>query len=37
MSPRIRKLVGAILLMVFLSVYALLAMAAAIILQVNAS
>jgi hypothetical protein len=37
MTPRTRKLVGTIILLVFLTVYALLAMAAAIILQVNAS
>ena len=37
MSPRTRKLAGTIALLVFLTVYALLAMAAAVILQVNAS
>ncbi len=37
MTPRNRKLVGTILLVIFLSVYALLAMVAAVILQVNAS
>jgi hypothetical protein len=37
MPPRTRKLVGAIALLVFIAVYALLAMAAAIILQVSAS
>lgn len=35
MTPRIRKLVGAILLLVVIAVYSLLAMAAAVILQVN--
>lgn len=35
MTIRRRKLVGTIILMVFLAVYALLAMAAAIVLQVN--
>lgn len=37
MTQRTRKLVGAILLLVFLSIYALLAMFVAIVLQVNAS
>ncbi len=37
MTPRTRKLVGGIALLVFIAAYALLAMAAAIILQVNAS
>jgi hypothetical protein len=37
MTPRTRKLVGAIALLVFIAAYALLAMGAAIILQVNAS
>jgi hypothetical protein len=35
MTPRIRKLIGAILLLVVIAVYSLLAMAAAVILQVN--
>ncbi len=35
MLPRTRKLVGAILLLIVIAVYSLLAMAAAIILQVN--
>lgn len=35
MSPRKRKLVGAILLLIVIAVYSLLAVAAAIILQVN--
>ena len=34
---RTRKLIGAIVLLVFLTVYALLAMVAAMVLQVNAS
>lgn len=37
MHPRKRKLAGTIILLVFIVVYALLAMVAAIILQVNAS
>ena len=37
MSPRLRKLAGTVALLVFLSVYALLAMAVAVVLQVNAS
>ncbi len=37
MTVRIRKLVGAILLVVFLSVYALAAMMVAIVMQVSAS
>jgi hypothetical protein len=37
MTPRSRKLIGTIMLLIFLSVYALLAMVAAVILQVNAS
>lgn len=37
MNPRQRKLAGTIILLVFITVYALLAMVAAIILQVNAS
>jgi hypothetical protein len=37
MQPRTRKLVGTIVLLVFITVYALLAMVAAMILQVNAS
>jgi len=37
MNIRTRKLVGAIGLLIFIAVYSLLAMAAAIILQVNAS
>jgi peptidoglycan/LPS O-acetylase OafA/YrhL len=35
MTPRIRKLVGTIILLVVIAVYSLLAMAAAVILQVN--
>ena len=35
MLPRTRKLVGAILLLIVIAIYSLLAMAAAIILQVN--
>ena len=35
MPPRTRKLVGAILLLTVIAIYSLLAMAAAIILQVN--
>ncbi|MGE5265771.1 MAG: DUF2842 domain-containing protein [Deltaproteobacteria bacterium] len=35
MTPRIRKLVGAILLLVVIAIYSLLAMLAAVILQVN--
>jgi hypothetical protein len=37
MTIRTRKLVGAIALLVFLTIYALAAMMAAIVLQVNAS
>jgi hypothetical protein len=37
MTIRTRKLVGAIALLVFLAIYALAAMMAAIVLQVNAS
>lgn len=37
MTQRTRKLVGAVALLVFLSVYALLAMLAAVVLQVNGS
>ncbi len=37
MTLRTRKLVGAVVLLAFLSVYALAAMMAAIVLQVNAS
>lgn len=37
MSIRMRKLVGAIALLVFLATYALLAMLAAVVLQVNSS
>lgn len=37
MTMRTRKLVGTILLLIFVIVYALLAMVAAIVLQVNAS
>jgi hypothetical protein len=37
MTLRTRKLVGAIALIVFLAIYALAAMMAAIVLQVNAS
>ena len=37
MTPRTRKLAGTIALLVFIAVYSLLAMAAAIILQVNSS
>ena len=35
MPPRTRKLVGAILLLIVIAIYSLVAMAAAIILQVN--
>lgn len=35
MTIRTRKLVGTVVLMLFLAIYALLAMAAAIVLQVN--
>lgn len=35
MTPRIRKLTGAILLLVLIAVYSLAAMLAAVILQVN--
>jgi peptidoglycan/LPS O-acetylase OafA/YrhL len=35
MTPRIRKLVGTMILLVVIAVYCLLAMAAAVILQVN--
>lgn len=35
MTPRIRKLVGAILLLIVIAVYSLLAMLTAVILQVN--
>lgn len=35
MTPRIRKLVGAILLLILIAVYSLLAMLAAVVLQVN--
>jgi peptidoglycan/LPS O-acetylase OafA/YrhL len=35
MNPRMRKLVGAILLLLVIAVYSLVAMAVAIILQVN--
>jgi hypothetical protein len=35
MLPRTRKLLGAILLLIVIAIYSLLAMAAAIILQVN--
>lgn len=35
MTPRLRKLVGAILLLLVIAIYSLLAMAAAIILQVH--
>ncbi len=37
MTQRTRKLVGAVVLLIFLAAYALAAMAAAIVLQVNAS
>lgn len=37
MTPRIRKLVGTIALLIFLAVYALAAMMTAIVLQVSAS
>lgn len=37
MTQRKRKLVGAVVLLVFLSLYALLAMLAAVVLQVNGS
>ena len=35
MPPRTRKLLGAILLLIVIAIYSLLAMAAAIILQIN--
>jgi hypothetical protein len=35
MTPRTRKLVGAILLLILIAVYSLLAMLAAVVLQVN--
>lgn len=35
MTPRIRKLAGAVLLLIVIAVYSLLAMLAAVILQVN--
>ena len=35
MPPRTRKLIGAILLLIVIAIYSLVAMAAAIILQVN--
>ena len=37
MNIRTRKLIGTIVLLIFIAVYALLVMAAAIVLQVNAS
>jgi hypothetical protein len=37
MTPRTRKLAGTIVLLLFLSVYALVAMLVAVVLQVNAS
>lgn len=37
MTPRTRKFVGAIILLVFLAAYALIAMLVAVVLQVNAS
>jgi peptidoglycan/LPS O-acetylase OafA/YrhL len=37
MTPRTRKLAGTIVLLIFLSVYALIAMLVAVVLQVNAS
>jgi peptidoglycan/LPS O-acetylase OafA/YrhL len=37
MTPRTRKLAGTIVLLLFLSVYALIAMLVAVVLQVNAS
>jgi hypothetical protein len=37
MTMRTRKLVGTVALLVFLAVYALVAMATAVVLQVNAS
>lgn len=37
MTQRTRKLVGTVVLLVFLTLYALLAMAAAMVLQVNAT
>jgi len=37
MTQRARKLVGTLLLLAFLAVYALLAMAAAMVLQINAN
>ena len=35
MTPRLRKLVGAILLLILIAAYSLLAMLAAVVLQVN--
>lgn len=35
MSSRARKLIGALILLVFLAIYSLLALAAAVVLQVN--
>lgn len=35
MSSRARKLIGAVILLVYLAVYSMLALAAAVILQVN--
>lgn len=37
LTPRKRKLVGAVVLLVFLALYALAALAVAVVLQVNAS
>lgn len=37
MTIRVRKLIGAVLLLIFIAVYALAVMAVAIVLQVNAS
>ena len=37
MTPRTRKLAGTIVLLIFLTVYALIAMLVAVVLQVNAS
>lgn len=37
MTPRTRKLAGTVLLLLFVAIYSLLAMAAAIVLQVQAS
>jgi len=37
LTIRVRKLIGAVLLLIFIAVYALAVMAVAIVLQVNAS